>query len=65
MNIHPSTLHTLTSGEPTAAALHREEFLATKKKPVAARKTAVDPRGSEKARILRAETVQSVGSYFS
>lgn len=66
MNTHPSFLHSLTPGEPTQAALHREEFHNSKQdKPEPTEEVVVDHRAASRASLLRAQVTARVGRYFA
>jgi hypothetical protein len=62
--LHPDSASKLLLGaEPTAEALHREDYLTHR--PVDREEPASDdPLLSEKAALLRAEVMASVGQYL-
>lgn len=65
MFTHPSALQHMVPGEPTAAALHREEFFNEKSESAETTEDIPDHRLSHKVAILRAQVVESVGRHFS
>ena len=67
MYSHPSILHSLIPGEPTQAALHREEFYNSKqdKQESTDAKAEVDHRAESRASLLRAQVTARVGRYFA
>lgn len=61
---HPvSTLKFLLRAEPSAEALHREDYLTHRPVDVA-EPVKNDPLLSEKAALLRAEVMASVGQFL-
>ena len=63
LNSNLSALQNLPA-EPTAEALHREEFYNTPRKAAAPR-VAPDHRMKQRATLLRAHLMESVGSFFA
>ena len=63
MNIIYTALPQLLPGEPTAAALHREEFHNEKRSVRPAQ--VVDHRARQRVKLLQAGVLTRVGSYFA
>jgi hypothetical protein len=63
MNIIQSAPPTLLPGEPTAGALHREEFHNEKRSAQPAK--VVDHRARQRVKLLQAAVLTRVGSYFA
>ena len=63
MNIIYTALPTTLPGEPSAAALHREEFHNEKSAVQPAK--VVDHRARQRVRLLRAGVTTRVGSFFA
>ncbi|MCC6959592.1 MAG: hypothetical protein IT301_07060 [Dehalococcoidia bacterium] len=61
----PYALQHMTPGEPTPAALHREEYYHGQPAPVRTAKPVIDSRMQRRARLLRAQMITAVGRYFA
>ncbi len=63
--------HTNTSmflvpqGDPSPETLHREEYMTRKAAPVEEDAKEADPRQAERASLVRARMLASVGRYFA
>ncbi len=64
MFIHPSALQHLVPGDPTLAALHREEFQNAKNAVTPAPAGVIDHTSRKRVMLLRAHITAGVGRFF-
>lgn len=64
MFTHPSALQHMVPGEPSAEAMHREDFFNEKSEATEASEIVPDHRLAQRAALLRAQLTATVGRYF-